>query len=172
MHTVIFIWSIDRTISGATTPGQNGPGSNDNGEVCCIFQSSNITGISPSDCLVSYLLERRFYPSEEMQFVHSTGCKGVVNLSHLTWMLGFPSMHVRQPWPTWIKPSHQTTQTGPCSKKQGRSVTQFIRLIPLKKKKKKKSLTFYNYIKLVFFKCLKNQPSKFSHPLNLCLLGN
>ena len=41
-------------LSGATTPGQSGPGSDDNIEVLHIPQSSNITGTSPSDCLVSY----------------------------------------------------------------------------------------------------------------------
>ena len=45
------IWPIDRTLSGATTPGQSGPGSNGNEEVFCIPQSSRITGASPSDCL-------------------------------------------------------------------------------------------------------------------------
>ena len=42
------IWPIDRTLSGATTPGQSGPGSDG------LPQSSSITGTSPSDCLVSY----------------------------------------------------------------------------------------------------------------------
>ena len=41
-------------ISGATTPDQSGPGSDGNEGVLCIPQSSNITGASPSDCLVSY----------------------------------------------------------------------------------------------------------------------
>ena len=27
LHTVCFIWPIDRTLSGATTPGQSEPGS-------------------------------------------------------------------------------------------------------------------------------------------------
>ena len=44
------IWSIDRTLSGATTPGQSEPGSDGNDRVFCILQSSNITGTSPSDC--------------------------------------------------------------------------------------------------------------------------
>ena len=46
---------IDRTLTGATTPGQSGLGSDGNEEVLCIPQSSSITGASPSDCLVSYL---------------------------------------------------------------------------------------------------------------------
>ena len=50
----ISIWPIDRTLPGATTPGESVPGSNDNEKVLCIPQSSSITGASPSDCLVSY----------------------------------------------------------------------------------------------------------------------
>ena len=48
------IWSIDRILSGATTPGQSEPGSNGNERVLCIHQSSCITEASPSDCLLSY----------------------------------------------------------------------------------------------------------------------
>ena len=48
------IWSIDSTLSGATTQGQSVPGSNDNEEVLCILQSSSITEASPSDSLMSY----------------------------------------------------------------------------------------------------------------------
>ena len=48
------IWPIDRTLSGAITLGQSGPGSDDNEKVHLIPQSSSITGISPSDCFVSY----------------------------------------------------------------------------------------------------------------------
>ena len=49
------IWPIDRTLRGATTPGQSGPESDGNEGVLCIPQSSsNITGISLSNCLVSY----------------------------------------------------------------------------------------------------------------------
>ena len=60
---------IDRTLSGATTLGQSGSGS----DVLCIPQSLSITGASPSDCVVSYsghLLES--YPSAEKQLVYST----------------------------------------------------------------------------------------------------
>ena len=49
-----FIWPIDKTILDATTPGQNGPGSDDHESVICISQSSSITGAFPSDCLMSY----------------------------------------------------------------------------------------------------------------------
>ena len=46
---------MDRALSGAAILGRSGPGSNDIEGVLRIPQSSNITGISPSDCLVSYL---------------------------------------------------------------------------------------------------------------------
>ena len=45
------IWPIDWNLSDANSPGQSGPGSNDNKGVLCIPQSSTITGASPSDCL-------------------------------------------------------------------------------------------------------------------------
>ena len=67
------IWPIDRTLSGATTLGQSGPGSDGNEEVLCISQCSSITGSSPSDCQLSYPghLFEGSYPSAEMQFVYS-----------------------------------------------------------------------------------------------------
>ena len=43
-----FIWSIDRTQSGATTPGQSGPGRDGNKEVHHIPQSSSITEALPN----------------------------------------------------------------------------------------------------------------------------
>ena len=46
-------WPIDRTLSGATTQGQNEPGSDGNEGVLRIPQSSSIIEASPSDCLVS-----------------------------------------------------------------------------------------------------------------------
>ena len=48
------IWHIDRTISGAATLSQRGPGSDDNKGVLRNPPNSSITGTSPSDCLVSY----------------------------------------------------------------------------------------------------------------------
>ena len=48
------IWPIGRTLSGATTPGQSGPGSNSNEGTLSIPQSSSITEARLSDCLVSY----------------------------------------------------------------------------------------------------------------------
>ena len=45
---------MGRTLSGATTRDQSGPGGDGNKGVLRILQSSSITGLSPSDCLVSY----------------------------------------------------------------------------------------------------------------------
>ena len=67
------IWPIDRTLSGATTPGQCGPGSDSSKEILHIPQSSCITEASPPDCLVSNLghSERESYSSAEMLSVYS-----------------------------------------------------------------------------------------------------
>ena len=66
---------IDRTLSGATTPGQSGPVSGVNKGVLRIPQSFSITGASPPDNLVSYTGHSpgECYPSAEMQSVYSTG---------------------------------------------------------------------------------------------------
>ena len=48
------IWGIDRTLSGATTLGQSGPGSDGNEGVLHIPQTFSITVILPLDCSVSY----------------------------------------------------------------------------------------------------------------------
>ena len=48
------IWLIDRTQSGATILGQNGPRSDGNKRLLYIHQSCGIAGASPSDCLISY----------------------------------------------------------------------------------------------------------------------
>ena len=68
------IYPINRTLSGATTPGQSGPGSDGNKGVLHIPQSSSITGASPSDCLVSYPGHplRESYTSVEIQSGYST----------------------------------------------------------------------------------------------------
>ena len=67
---------MDRALSGATTPGQSGPGSDGNERVLRIPQSSSTAGTSPSDCLVSYpghsLWGGGSYPSAEVQSVYST----------------------------------------------------------------------------------------------------
>ena len=49
-----YIGTIDSSLSGATTPRQSGPGSDGNEGILRIPQSSSITGVSPSDCLVPY----------------------------------------------------------------------------------------------------------------------
>ena len=48
------IWLIDKTLSGATTPGWSGAGSDGNKEVLHIPQSSSITEASQSDYLMLY----------------------------------------------------------------------------------------------------------------------
>ena len=45
-------WPIDRTLSGATTPSQSGPGSHGNEGILRIPQSYSITETSPSDSFV------------------------------------------------------------------------------------------------------------------------
>ena len=78
-NTVLFKtirFSINRTLSGATTPGQGGPGSDGNEGIMRIPQNSSTAGTSPSDCLGSYLghpLEGGgSYASAEKQSVYST----------------------------------------------------------------------------------------------------
>ena len=67
------IWPIEKTLSGATTLGQRGPGRDSNEGVPCVPQSSGIIEVSPSDCFVSYPEHSlgEFYPSTEMQSVYS-----------------------------------------------------------------------------------------------------
>ena len=68
------IWPIDRNLSLATTPWQNGPGSNGNQGVLFIPQIYKV-GDSPSDCLMTYpryFLGEKSYSSAEMQSVYST----------------------------------------------------------------------------------------------------
>ena len=62
-----FIWTIDKSLSGATNPGLSGPGRDGKGGLLCISQTFNITGayhIVKSDMLESY-------PSAEKQSVYS-----------------------------------------------------------------------------------------------------
>ena len=67
------IWSIDRTLSGVSTPGQSGPWNNGNEGVFHIPQISK-TRASSSDCFVSYPGHAwgKSYLSAEMQSVYST----------------------------------------------------------------------------------------------------
>ena len=45
---------MNRTLSGTTTPGRSGSGSNGNKGIFRIPQNSSITGASPSNCFVPY----------------------------------------------------------------------------------------------------------------------
>ena len=68
------IWSIDGTLSGVADPGHSRPGRNGSEKVLSIIQISSSIGVSPSDYFMSYpehALED-FYPSAEMQSIHST----------------------------------------------------------------------------------------------------
>ena len=47
------IWLLDETLSVAPTPGSREPVIDNDEGVLCITQSSSITEVSPSDCLVS-----------------------------------------------------------------------------------------------------------------------
>ena len=71
------VWPIDRTLSGATTPGQIELGSDGNERVLCVPQSSSITGVSLLDCLVAYQGHSLVgsYPSAAKQSVYSTGLR-------------------------------------------------------------------------------------------------
>ena len=59
-----FIWPIDRTLSGATTPVLSGPGSDVSEGVLHVSQSFSFTGISPSDffSVISRTLVRGVLP--------------------------------------------------------------------------------------------------------------
>ena len=67
------IWPIHRNLSVATTAGQNGPESDGIKGVLYISESSSITGVSPSEFLVSYpwdSLGGGSYHTAEMQSVY------------------------------------------------------------------------------------------------------
>ena len=72
------IWPIERTLSGAATPGQNGPSSNDNEWVLHIPQSFSITVTSLSDCLVSY-------PGHPLWPYHSAVKKSLYSITPDDW---------------------------------------------------------------------------------------
>ena len=63
---------MDWCLSGRTTPGQSGPGSDYKKGVFHITQSSSITQISRFECLVSYLGQSlvESYLSAEMQSMY------------------------------------------------------------------------------------------------------
>ena len=69
------IWPIDKTLSGATTPGQSGPRNDGKEGILLIPQFFSITGASPSYCFMSYqeyLLGGGITPSAEKQSVYTT----------------------------------------------------------------------------------------------------
>ena len=76
------IWPIDRTLLGATIPGQREPGSDGNERVLRILQSSSSIGASPSYCFISYpghlLGGSRLYPTAVSVFC-SPSCLGWFN---------------------------------------------------------------------------------------------
>ena len=73
LHAVCSIRPIYKNLSGATTPGQSGPGSNASEGILHINQFYKV-GALPSDGLMSYqdTLWRGSYCSAEMQSVYST----------------------------------------------------------------------------------------------------
>ena len=82
------IWPIDRTLSGATTPGQSRPGGDGNEGVFHIPQSSSITEVSLSDCLVSY-------PGHSLRESYPSG--GLSTFRSLRELLsGFVSTNIKQ----------------------------------------------------------------------------
>ena len=76
------VWPLDRSFSGAASPGQRGTGRNGNKGVLYIPQNSCITGGSPSDCLVSYTRHSfgESYKSAEMQSVYSSAPANWANI--------------------------------------------------------------------------------------------
>ena len=69
------IWHIAKSLLDTTTPDQSEPGSDGNKGVLHIPHTLRITGVSPSDCLISYqdtLCGVRSYPFVEVQLVYST----------------------------------------------------------------------------------------------------
>ena len=64
------IWPIDRTLSAATSPGQSGPGNDDNNGVLRIPQSSSITRTSPLFRVISRTLFVGEVVSAEVQSVY------------------------------------------------------------------------------------------------------
>ena len=67
------MWPIDRTWSGATTPGQSGPGSNGNEEVLHIPQSSKTRASTSESFVISRtLIGVGFYSYAKIQLVYST----------------------------------------------------------------------------------------------------
>ena len=87
------IWPIHRTLSGATTLGQSGPGSDGNKGVLRIPQSSSITGASLSDCLVSYQ-DTHWGRNAVSSVFCSPSCLGRLKICVTGWMKFSKSKHM------------------------------------------------------------------------------
>ena len=72
-HLFVHSLNVKQFLSGAATSGLSGPESNGNEGVLRISQNSRITGVSPSDCLMSFsdTSWRGSYLSAEMPLVYS-----------------------------------------------------------------------------------------------------
>ena len=95
-----FIRPIDKPLSGATTLGQSRPGSDRNKGVVRIFQSSRISWVSRSNCLVFWTTHslREPYPSAEKQLVYSA----VPNDRAIIVLLSFNILRTLYVWHTKI----------------------------------------------------------------------
>ena len=119
------IWSLYRTLSGATTLSQSEPGSNSNGGVLHIPQSSSIAGASPSDSLMSYprhSLVVGAYPYAKIQSVYSTASAGWALILYLAY-------NCQSTWPANALMLSQNEREGDGSQNQSVSPLGFIKFI-------------------------------------------
>ena len=79
------IWPIDRTLSGATTPGQSGPGSYGNEGVVCIRPKLQ----HPWNLTISLVL----YPGHSLRGRGSSLCRGAVSEFYSTRRMGKLRLH-------------------------------------------------------------------------------
>ena len=81
------IWPIERTLTGAATPGQSGARNDGNEGLLRIPHSSSINGSSPSDILASYQDIRwwKSYPSAEKP----TGQKNEMTQNNINIIIDF-----------------------------------------------------------------------------------
>ena len=82
------IWPIDRTLSGATTPGQSGS-SSDGSEEVLYFPQISKAGVIPSECFVSY-------PGDSLGERVLPLCKGAIGVFYRT------PHHTHTHQPTWL----------------------------------------------------------------------
>ena len=97
-HIFCSIWPINRTLSDSTTPGQTGPGSNDNKRVLLVPQISKDVASSEKD-LMSNPGTRWWgsYPCAEMQSVNSIAEAGRVEMNFEIMAMKEYSTHPRSP---------------------------------------------------------------------------